>query len=96
MKLILEAPLRFSRWRIEQYRSPYRERFCRECEICHRRWQRILGTSLGRHLASSSIRWSFFHAANRRQQGLGGRVGSGTQGMSWIHEFDMNGLFEVR
>jgi uncharacterized protein (TIGR01777 family) len=26
--------------------------------------------------------------------GLGGKVGSGTQGMSWIHESDMNGLFE--
>jgi uncharacterized protein (TIGR01777 family) len=26
--------------------------------------------------------------------GLGGRVGSGTQGMSWIHEVDMNCLFE--
>jgi uncharacterized protein len=26
--------------------------------------------------------------------GLGGRVGGGTQGMSWIHELDMNRLFE--
>lgn len=26
--------------------------------------------------------------------GLGGRVASGTQGMSWIHEYDMNQLFE--
>lgn len=28
------------------------------------------------------------------RMGLGGRVGSGTQGMSWIHETDMNRLFE--
>lgn len=26
--------------------------------------------------------------------GLGGRVGSGTQGMSWIHELDLNRIFE--
>ncbi len=25
--------------------------------------------------------------------GLGGRVGKGTQGMSWIHEYDLNALF---
>src|SRR5262249_30871737 len=28
------------------------------------------------------------------RMGLGGRVGAGTQGMSWIHERDMNALFE--
>jgi uncharacterized protein (TIGR01777 family) len=27
--------------------------------------------------------------------GLGGRVGSGSQGMSWIHETDMNRIFEL-
>ena len=42
----------------------------------------------------AAFRSSFFHAAHRRYEGLGGRVGSGTQGMSWIHEFDMNCLFE--
>jgi uncharacterized protein (TIGR01777 family) len=26
--------------------------------------------------------------------GLGGRVGSGTQGLSWLHELDMNRIFE--
>lgn len=26
--------------------------------------------------------------------GLGGKIGSGTQGMSWIHELDMNRIFE--
>lgn len=26
--------------------------------------------------------------------GLGGRIGSGTQGMSWIHEIDLNRIFE--
>ncbi|MHC5538628.1 epimerase [Singulisphaera rosea] len=28
------------------------------------------------------------------RMGLGGAIGSGTQGMSWIHELDMNRLFE--
>ena len=27
--------------------------------------------------------------------GLGGRVGKGTQGMSWLHELDMNRIFEA-
>jgi len=27
--------------------------------------------------------------------GLGGRVGTGTQGMSWLHELDMNRIFEA-
>ncbi len=29
------------------------------------------------------------------KMGLGGTVGSGIQGMSWVHELDMNRLFEL-
>ncbi|HVJ83903.1 MAG TPA: DUF1731 domain-containing protein, partial [Planctomycetia bacterium] len=28
------------------------------------------------------------------RMGLGGRIGAGTQGMSWLHERDMNRIFE--
>ena len=28
------------------------------------------------------------------RRGLGGQVGSGTQGFSWIHELDLNRIFE--
>lgn len=37
---------------------------------------------------------AFARLRNVVRLGLGGRVGSGKQGMSWIHETDMNRLFE--
>ena len=51
------------------------------------RWQRIRTAGLLR---------TPLHASRRTvvRLGLGGRVGSGAQGMSWIHELDMNRLFE--
>jgi uncharacterized protein (TIGR01777 family) len=52
--------------------------------------QVVLRTSfvLGRHGGALT------KLAGLARIGLGGRVGSGTQGISWIHELDMNRLFE--
>ena len=44
-------------------------------------WHRMWGGALARLKFISRL-------------GLGGRAGSGKQGMSWVHELDMNRLFE--
>lgn len=48
----------------------------------------VLGRDLGAGMGALSKLLSLV------KLGLGGRVGSGTQGISWIHESDMNKLFD--
>jgi hypothetical protein len=48
----------------------------------------VLGRDRGAGAGALSKLWTVVRL------GLGGRVGLGTQGMSWIHETDMNRLFE--
>ncbi|HET7584299.1 MAG TPA: DUF1731 domain-containing protein [Gemmatimonadaceae bacterium] len=65
-------------------------------------WERAHSESLPEGMRSVVLRTSFVlgrgGGALRRLErvarlGLGGRVGSGRQGISWIHEVDMNRLF---
>ncbi|MBL8824347.1 MAG: TIGR01777 family oxidoreductase [Planctomycetia bacterium] len=50
------------------------------------------GFVLGRDLGAGGGAFTMFR--NLARFGLGGTVGSGRQGMSWIHETDMNRIFE--
>ncbi|MFM8496293.1 MAG: epimerase, partial [Planctomycetia bacterium] len=70
-------------------------------------WEREFSQALLPHQRGVVLRTSFVVGRNRgagggalsklaplARFGLGGSVGSGQQGMSWIHEVDMNRLFE--
>jgi uncharacterized protein (TIGR01777 family) len=70
-------------------------------------WEEVFHASVLPSQRSVVLRTSFVLGRNRgagggalgtltmlTKVGLGGKVGSGTQGMSWIHELDMNRLFE--
>lgn len=68
-----------------------------------RAWEEALAEAAPAAIRSVVLRTSFVlgrdGGALRRlsalaRYGLGGRVGSGQQGISWIHELDMNRLFE--
>ena len=72
-----------------------------------RAWEEAFHTALMPSQRGVVLRTSFVLGRNRgagggalatlgmlARFGLGGKVGSGTQGMSWIHEADMNQLFE--
>lgn len=72
-----------------------------------RAWEEAFHTSLLPSQRSVVLRTSFVLGRNRgagggaldklrmlARMGLGGKVGNGTQGISWIHEADMNRLFE--
>ncbi|MEM9413024.1 MAG: DUF1731 domain-containing protein, partial [Planctomycetota bacterium] len=70
-------------------------------------WEAELANSIHESQRGVVLRTSFVIGRNRgagggalsrlrtvTRIGLGGRIGSGTQGMSWIHESDMNRVFE--
>jgi uncharacterized protein (TIGR01777 family) len=72
-----------------------------------RAWEEAFHASVLPSQRSVILRTSFVLGRNRgagggaldalaplARTGLGGKVGNGTQGMSWIHETDMNRLFE--
>ena len=72
-----------------------------------RAWEEAFHTSVLPSQRAVILRTSFVVGRNRgagggavetlsrlARVGLGGKVGNGTQGMSWIHEADMNRLFE--
>jgi uncharacterized protein (TIGR01777 family) len=68
-----------------------------------RAWEEAFAQSAPRQVRPVVLRTSFVlgrdGGAVRRlaalaRLGFGGRVGSGRQGISWIHELDMNSLFE--
>ena len=72
-----------------------------------RAWEEAFHASVLPSQRSVILRTSFVLGRNRgtgggaldtlailARMGLGGKVGNGTQGMSWIHEADMNRLFE--
>ena len=72
-----------------------------------RAWEEAFHASVLPSQRSVILRTSFVLGRNRgtgggaldmlailARLGLGGKVGNGTQGMSWIHETDMNRLFE--
>jgi NAD dependent epimerase/dehydratase family enzyme len=72
-----------------------------------RAWEEAFHASVLPSQRSVILRTSFVLGRNRgagggaldtlaplARMGLGGTVGKGTQGMSWIHETDMNRLFE--
>ena len=50
----------------------------------------MIESSCGRHFRVTAD----CHLKSLVRLGLGGTVGTGTQGMSWIHELDLNRLFE--
>lgn len=65
-------------------------------------WEEVLLQSLPSGMREVRFRTSFVMGRNGgaliklkriASLGLGGKVGSGKQGMSWIHEYDMNELF---
>lgn len=68
-----------------------------------REWERAFDEALLPEMRPVVLRTSFVlgrtggalrRLATLARWGLGGRVGPGTQGISWIHERDMNRLFE--
>jgi len=72
-----------------------------------RAWEEAFGASVLPSQRSVVLRTSFVIGRNRgagcgalgrlaplARLGLGGTIGSGSQGMSWIHEADMNRLFD--
>ncbi len=72
-----------------------------------RAWEKALATSVLASQRTVVLRTSFVLGRNRgagggaltrlrtvARLGLGGRIGSGRQGMSWIHEVDMNRVIE--